>query len=294
MHSCEHLSDVPVEVLCRLLREQGPGLLRAGGRCGAILADMCGAYRQEVFILDSVIRKGLFAAKPQAGIPLDAARYKFAQQISDQLRFDTEAARWAASAWASLYEVSLISQAANNEPRARSSCASGGLHTAQSIGAMQQVIAGVVRAFRNDLGEVHCLDNLHQGLVATVARESSPASDDILIATILVPSFSSVDRGLVLTERMIHFVNLNSDGQPLLVSWPFRELQASALHKPRLGCVSLGAAFGVVDLAGTGVQTRTLLTFLAVIREVIAPFIDAMPATNPPKPPAKPTRRART
>ena len=138
MHSCERLSDVPVEVLCRLLREQGPGLFRAGGRCGAILADMCGAYRQEVFILDCVIRKGLFAAKPQAGIPLEEARDKFAQQISDQLRFDTEAARWAASAWASLYEVSLTSQAANNETRARSSCASSGLHTAQSIGALHQ------------------------------------------------------------------------------------------------------------------------------------------------------------
>lgn len=294
MHSSERLSDVPVEVLCRLRREQGPDLLRGGERCGAMLADLCGAYRREVFVLDSVVRKGLFAAKPQAGIPLDVAIDKLTQQISAQLRFDTDAARWAASAWASLYDPVHTNQAANNPTRSRSSSTSGETPIAQSQDALHQMIAGAVRAFHNDLGEVRCFDNLHEGLLSTVARESSPASEDVSIATIRVPSFSRVERGVVLTDLMIHFVNLSSDGQHALISWPFHALQTAVLHKPQLGGFSLGAASGVVALTGTGLQPRVLGMFLGVLREVIAPFRDKLTATIPRETAAKTSRRTRT
>lgn len=289
------LSDVPPRVLADLARSLGREQLLEQGRCRALLADVCGGYRTEVFLLDCVARERLVNPVLPIGMPVDFALNQLANQIVQELRIDAESAQWAAEAWAAAMEWASERGGARSAPhRAKDEVADDAPAGSQPP---RVLIEGILRAFRGALGDVGVGTNAEQSLIEAVfarragARENDPAA---AWATVRFLSFTRQPRGLVFTDEAVHFLNPAAAEGQKAGSWSFARLQEVGARRQGLQLICLAAGDDRMNLEGTGIPVSTMLLFLDLIREVVGPFLvdHALPAPLP-LPGEKPAPRKR-
>ncbi len=98
----------PRRTLRQLLTDYGPALLDEPARLDALLADLCGPYHRERFLLVHALRAripaGLFA-QPQDGA---VHGRRLAQRLQERYDFSAEAAQWAVESWALALNITLL------------------------------------------------------------------------------------------------------------------------------------------------------------------------------------------
>ncbi len=90
----------PRRTLRQLLTYYGPALLDEPARLDALLADLCGPYHRERFLLVHALRERIPAellAQPQGGA---VHGRRLAQRLQRRYGFSAEAAQWAIESWA--------------------------------------------------------------------------------------------------------------------------------------------------------------------------------------------------
>ena len=294
--SSSMLSDVPPRVLAELCRAHGREHLLEQGRCRAMLADVCGGYHTEVFLLDCVVRERLVKAVLSVGMPVEFAVSQLASQIGQALRVDPEAARWAAEAWATAMEWTSEGHAIgktlpkDNKNLAGGTCAAG--HTQRIL------VEGIVRAFRGALGDVGLGTNADKTLIDAVFgvgegndRDRGSAEP---WATVKFLTFTRQARGLVFTDQALHFVNPAAAADRRSGSWTFARLQEVGARRQGLQEIGLADGDDRMSLEGTGISVSTMLLFLDLLREVVGPFLVDRALPEPlPRPGEKPAPRKR-
>lgn len=94
------MHSLPQRTLRQLLSYYGPSLLHEPERVDAILADLCGPYHRERFLLVHALRERIpteLLAQPQGGTA-DIGR--LSQRLQRRYGFSAEAANWAVTSWA--------------------------------------------------------------------------------------------------------------------------------------------------------------------------------------------------
>lgn len=104
------MNPQPRRQLISLLRQYGPGLIGDPRRTEALLADLCGQYETEIFVLIHAQRSGILAELTRlAGQQADSAlRQRLARRLQDRYAFSAEAAAWAVDAWADALNVRAV------------------------------------------------------------------------------------------------------------------------------------------------------------------------------------------
>lgn len=293
------LSDVPPRVLADLARSLGREQLLEQGRCRALLADVCGGYRTEVFLLDCVARERLVNPVLPIGMPVEFAVSQLASQIAQALRVDAEAARWAAEAWAAAMEWTSEGRhlAGKTKPR-KGERGSGGTSTTGHTHRI--LIEGILRAFRGALGDVGVGTNVDKTLAEAVfaprgTQEQGMDSSEAW-ATVRYLTFTRQPRGLVFTDDAVHFLNPGAAADRQRGSWSFSRLQEVGARRQGLQEVCLAAADDRMSLEATGIPVSTMILFLDLVREVVGPFLCDHALSEPSPPPGEtpaPRKRAK-
>jgi hypothetical protein len=96
------LNDLPRLKLREILTRYGPGLVEDPRRCRALLLDLCGEHRTEIFVLitaqeDHVPERLQVHADT---LPLNVRIAQLTHQLVAQRALAEPAARWAVVAWA--------------------------------------------------------------------------------------------------------------------------------------------------------------------------------------------------
>ena len=94
------MHPLPRRTLRRLLSQYGPSLLDQPARVDALLADLCGPYQRERFLLVHALRDRIPAellAQPQGGT---VHWLRLSQRLQRRYGFSAEAAQWAIESWA--------------------------------------------------------------------------------------------------------------------------------------------------------------------------------------------------
>lgn len=290
------LSDVPPRALADLCRSHGREQLLEQGRCRALLADVCGSYRREVFLLDCVARERLVQPALAVGMPVEFAVSQLANQIVQELRIDPDSARWAAEAWAAAMGWTSEGSVPGAPGAPADGDASGG--TCEAGHPQRLLVEGVLRAFRGALGDVGIGTHADKTLIEAVSdgRKGTGKGWDATEAwaTVRFLAFTRQPRGMVFTDRAIHFLNPAAvDGQKS-GSWSFARLQEVGAQRQGLHEICLAAADDRMSLEATGIPCRTMLLFLDLIREVVGPFLSDHDLPEPTPPPTeKPTPKRR-
>ncbi len=104
------MNPQPRRQLISLLRQYGPGLLADPPRTEALLADLCGQYEMEIFVLVHAQRFGVPTELIRlVGQQADSAlRQRLARRLQDRYAFSAEAATWAVDAWAEALKVRAV------------------------------------------------------------------------------------------------------------------------------------------------------------------------------------------
>jgi hypothetical protein len=269
------LSDVPPRVLADLCRTHGREHLLEQGRCRAMLADVCGGYRTEVFILDCVARERLVKAVLSAGMPVEFAVSQLASQVVQELRMDPEAARWAADAWATAMEWASEKRVPGKAKPRASGDASG--EACSAVRAQRILIEGILRSFGGALGDVAIGLNVDRTLAGAVlsprgaAQKSSDTAE--AWATVRFLTFTRQPRGLVFTDDAVHFLNPAAKADRQFGSWTFARLQEVNARRQGLQEICLDAGDDRMSLVATGIPVSTMILFLDLVREVVGPFL---------------------
>ena len=93
------LSESPPRTLRQLLADYGPTLLNEPARVDALLADLCGPYPRERFLLVHALRERIpaeLSAQPQ-GDTIHGQR--LSQRLQSRYGFSAEATQWAIESW---------------------------------------------------------------------------------------------------------------------------------------------------------------------------------------------------
>ena len=100
----------PRRQLQNLLRHYGAEQLADPERTEALLADLCGEYEREIFVLVHAQRSGILAELTRlAGQRGDGSlRQRLARRLQDRYAFSAEAAAWAVDAWADALNVRAV------------------------------------------------------------------------------------------------------------------------------------------------------------------------------------------
>ena len=94
------MHPLPRRTLRRLIAQYGPALLDQPARVDALLADLCGPYQRERFLLVHALRDRIPAellAQPQGGT---IHWLRLSQRLQRRYGFSAEAAQWAIESWA--------------------------------------------------------------------------------------------------------------------------------------------------------------------------------------------------
>ena len=86
--------------------------------CEALLRDLCGEHRREIFVLVAALKERVAAdlLASQAGVPHAVVLTRLTQRLQDNLALTEEAARWAVDSWA--LALGLPASAPESQPRA--------------------------------------------------------------------------------------------------------------------------------------------------------------------------------
>ena len=93
------LAESPQGTLCQLLTDYGPALVNDPARADALLADLCGQYPRERFLLVHALRARVPAdllSQPQGG---PAHGQRLTQRLRKRYGFSAEATQWAIESW---------------------------------------------------------------------------------------------------------------------------------------------------------------------------------------------------
>lgn len=120
------MNDQPKRVLKQLIERYGPELVSDPRRTEALLNDLCGHYRREIFVLVNAQRQNVPAdllAAP-AWMPRRAVWSRLSRRLHDKLALAEDAADWAVAAWAEALDLPAMAPA-GPDPRPASLPASG-------------------------------------------------------------------------------------------------------------------------------------------------------------------------
>ena len=107
------LSERPQQALRQLLADYGPVLLKESWRVSALLADLCGEYRRERFLLVHALRERIpaeLSERPQIGMNGVVHELGLAQRFRENHGFSAEAAQWAIENWSLALDVTWPAQ----------------------------------------------------------------------------------------------------------------------------------------------------------------------------------------
>ncbi|MBN1955053.1 MAG: WD40 repeat domain-containing protein [Anaerolineae bacterium] len=95
------MNDLPRQTLCKLVEQYGPTLADDPRRAEALLRDLCGEYKREIFVLVSALQEevgtSLLASQP---LPYEVLRARLTRRLQEHLALTQHAAHWAVESWA--------------------------------------------------------------------------------------------------------------------------------------------------------------------------------------------------
>src|SRR5258708_3330217 len=96
------MHDEPRQTLRDIIDRYGHTVCDDQRRCEGLLRDLCGAHRQEIFILMSALRERVAAdlQVSSSSTSKTALLARLTQRLADNLGLQAEIARWAVESWA--------------------------------------------------------------------------------------------------------------------------------------------------------------------------------------------------
>ena len=95
------MNELPRRILRQLLAEYGPTLLNYPSRVDALLADLCGPFHCERFLLMHALRERISIANWPVSLWLGSC----SQRLQSRYCFSAEAAQWAVESWSSALNI---------------------------------------------------------------------------------------------------------------------------------------------------------------------------------------------
>ncbi|MFW6116823.1 MAG: tetratricopeptide repeat protein, partial [bacterium] len=104
----ESMSDIPRQKLCQIVdgyeshtAETGRDLLEDPALCEALLNDLCGKHKREIFVLVTALEEGTVASLPSqpSDLPLETRLAQLTQRLANSRALTETAARWAVESW---------------------------------------------------------------------------------------------------------------------------------------------------------------------------------------------------
>jgi hypothetical protein len=96
------MDDLPRQTLREIVARYGTTITKDPRRCRALLMDLCGAYKPEIFVLTSALEEevvdDLLMAQP--GVPVELLLRRLVRRLMDNCALAEDAARWAVESWA--------------------------------------------------------------------------------------------------------------------------------------------------------------------------------------------------
>ena len=96
------MNDLPRQKLAEIVKRYGPSVCEDPRRCRALLMDLCGEYRREIFCLVSAVEEEVAAElrEVQSGVPVELLLERLTNRLVDNCALDEEAACWTVESWA--------------------------------------------------------------------------------------------------------------------------------------------------------------------------------------------------
>lgn len=101
---------IPRDKLFQLIQRYGKELGEDPRRCEALLRDVCGTYRKEIFALVSAVREGIPAELLEAvkTVPHPAAIARYSQKLHENFGISSELCQWTVETWA--YALGIVTK----------------------------------------------------------------------------------------------------------------------------------------------------------------------------------------
>jgi hypothetical protein len=95
------MHDEPRHKLRELILNYGQSLCNDSRRCEALLKDVCGQYRKEIFVLTTALKNRVAdeLLKNSAGVPPTLLAARLIKRLEDDAALNSEAAHWAVESW---------------------------------------------------------------------------------------------------------------------------------------------------------------------------------------------------
>ncbi|MBV5309358.1 DUF1566 domain-containing protein [Chromatium okenii] len=95
------MHDEPRHKLRELILNYGQSLCTDSRRCEALLKDVCGQYRKEIFVLTTALKNRVAdeLLKNSAGVPSTLLSARLIKRLEDDAAMSSEAAHWAVESW---------------------------------------------------------------------------------------------------------------------------------------------------------------------------------------------------
>ncbi len=95
------MHDEPRHKLRELILNYGQSLCNDSRRCEALLKDVCGQYRKEIFVLTTALKNRVAneLLKKSTGVPPTLLAARLIKRLEDDAALNSEAAYWAVESW---------------------------------------------------------------------------------------------------------------------------------------------------------------------------------------------------
>lgn len=96
------MDDLPRQTLREIVARYGTAITKDPRRCRALLMDLCGAYKPEIFVLTSALEEEVVddLSLAQPGVPVELLLRRLVRRLMDNCALAEDAARWAVESWA--------------------------------------------------------------------------------------------------------------------------------------------------------------------------------------------------
>jgi hypothetical protein len=266
------LSTVPQSVLASLYAERGDSLLHDKTLCRALLADNCGLFSTENFVLASVVREGLLGGAGVLSLSPQARVEALARRIEQQLGFRRDVAHWAASSWALALRWEAIDTKQQTQPPLPSHRRNVSSHHAPTDAVHgcdehpgTSLLRSVLLAFRSVLDGSRVYPTV--GVTEDDSGFSVPC--DAAVGCIRLRGFSTQQRHLVFCEQGMHMIGFD-DTSSRGAFLHYLDLQKAPCRMSGLHALSIGTPPFNMDLRGTALRCQDLELLINTVREVIA------------------------
>jgi hypothetical protein len=111
------MNNRPRQILAEIIGTYGKAIADDPRRCEALLRDLCGDHRREIFVLTNAMREQVPSDLLHSrGVPQEVVLARLRSRLENNLSLNSDAARWAVESWA--LALGVISQADLNPPAA--------------------------------------------------------------------------------------------------------------------------------------------------------------------------------